>query len=424
MAAQGFIHNMNPVFARFRGIDFYYYGLAYAVGFLGTHLWLRKRRKALGWSVSETYDFSILFSLCVLLLGRVFSVVVYHWDYYRDHPGELLSYWRGGMASHGVLLGGVGAMFLFCRLRGKSFPRVADEVVISAAFLLAMGRIGNFINGQICGTVTDAWWGVKFPNVDGFRHPVTLYESLKNLLIIPVLLVVRRRSPPGRGMMAAHFVFWYGFLRIFTDLCRDHGAELFGIGRNQYFNALMAVFGLVLIAILARRAVRRGAEHPARQAATEKAAGSDPGKSPSSCRETPASWVQRVAFTLILLFCLVVRSAWTPEVLERRRARRAGAGASARVVRQGRLCGCPAAAGLAGFGSGGALRRRPSPQARIDYLRCDILSRRGSPPRRARRGSGGRGSGAGRPRLRRTGRRPRRCGEAPGSRRGGPRSPA
>ena len=331
VAGQGFVHNMNPVLARVWGIDFYYYGLAYAVGFLVIHVWLRKRRKTLGWSVSETYDFSILFSLCVLLLGRVFAVVVYHWDYYRDHPGELLSYWRGGMATHGVLLGGVGAIFLFCRLRGKSFLRVADEVVISAAFLLAMGRIGNFINGQICGTVTHAWWGVKFPNVDGFRHPVTLYESLKNLLIIPMLLVVRRRSPPGRGMMAAHFVFWYGFLRIFTDLCRDHGAELFGIGRNQYFNAFMAVFGLVLIGILAKRTLRRGVEHPAQQAATEKAPSSDPGKSPSSCQNIPASWLQRVAFTLIVLFCLVVRSAWTPEVLEQRRAEQAGASASARV---------------------------------------------------------------------------------------------
>jgi phosphatidylglycerol:prolipoprotein diacylglycerol transferase len=301
-------------------MDLYYYGLAYAIGFLGIHIWVRMRRRALGWSLPEVYDFCILFSLGVLLLGRVFAVVVYHWDYYSGHPDEVLSYWRGGMATHGVLLGGVSAMLLFCQLRGKSFLRLADEVVIPAAFFLALGRIGNFINGQISGTITNVWWAVKFPNVDGFRHPVTLYESLKNLILIPILLIVRRLSSPGRGMMAAHFILWYGFLRIFADIYRDHGAQLFGIGRNQYFNALMAVLGLVLIGIFARRTERQGAEYSPQPSATRDGRPGNPLSSLSSGESVPAFWLRRIAFAIILLFCLVVRSAWTPEVLEKRRA--------------------------------------------------------------------------------------------------------
>ena len=155
MQTQHFVHNIDPTFASVLGVDLYYYGLAYSIGFLGIFIWTRMRRRELGWSLPEVYDFSILFSVGVLLLGRLFAVFVYHWEYYSGHLNELFSYWSGGMATHGVLLGGTGAVALFCRLRRKSFLRLADEIVIPAAFFMALGRIGNFVNGQIAGTTTD-----------------------------------------------------------------------------------------------------------------------------------------------------------------------------------------------------------------------------------------------------------------------------
>lgn len=318
-AAPGFVHNIDSAFARVGDVELCYYGLAYTVGFLGIFAWLRWRQRDVGWNIAEVYDFSLLFAVCVLLFGRLFAVVVYHWDYYRDHPSQFFSYWRGGMATHGVLLGGLLAMILFCWWRRKSFLRLADEIVIPAAFLMAVGRIGNFINGQIVGTPTDVWWGVEFPNVEGFRHPVTLYEAAKNLAVIPILLVVRRRFGTGRGFVAAHFVFWYGLLRIFTDLFRDHGAELFGIGRNQYFNLLMAIAGIVLMVVFSRRGQgNSNGEHVAGAA--------DDDSSGSRARDElagPESWFafcfRRIVFVAILLFSLVVRGAWTPEVLQQRR---------------------------------------------------------------------------------------------------------
>ena len=303
MQSQHFIHNIDPTFASVQGVGLYYYGLAYAIGFLGIFVWMRMRRRELGWSLTDVYDFSILFSLGVLLIGRLFAVFVYHWDYYSEHVGELFSYWNGGMATHGVLLGGTGAVVLFCWLHHKSFLRLADEIVIPAAFFMALGRIGNFVNGQIAGTVTDVWWAVQFPNIEGFRHPVTLYEALKNFMLIPILFIVRRVHAPGRGIMTAHFVFWYGFLRIFADIYRDHGAHLFGIGRNQYFNALMALLGLTLMVVLARQKRRP----------------KDGFQSIVTCG-SERMWLRRIVFTAILLFSLVVRSAWTPEVLRQHRS--------------------------------------------------------------------------------------------------------
>ena len=102
------------------------------------------------------------------------------------------------MAFHGGLAGLVIAGLLFSRKKGISFYSVADLTVIPAALGLALGRIANFINGEFYGTPTSLPWGVKFPSVEGFRHPVQLYESLKNVLIFSVLWSLKDRSlPPG-----------------------------------------------------------------------------------------------------------------------------------------------------------------------------------------------------------------------------------
>jgi phosphatidylglycerol:prolipoprotein diacylglycerol transferase len=315
--AHHFVHNINPVLWRIGGIKLYYYGLAYALGFLGLHFWLWLRRNRLGWRTREIYDFSIIFAICVLVFGRAFEIIVYEWDYYRMHLPQLLSYWRGGMASHGVLLGAIVGIFLFGRLRSKDFLCIADEVVIPAAFLLALGRIGNFINGQIYGSVTNVWWAVKFPDAEGFRHPVALYESLKNFAIIPILLSVRSKCIPGRGKPLAHFIFWYGFLRIFADYFREYGTEILGIGTGQYFNFFMALGGIGLY-VWCRRIERL-------QGAGELKTGElDCEKARSHSYTSPAGstfrlFAKKAVLVAILCFSLTIPSGWTQGVLKQYR---------------------------------------------------------------------------------------------------------
>jgi phosphatidylglycerol:prolipoprotein diacylglycerol transferase len=178
------------------------------------------------------------------------------------------------------------------------------------SLFLALGRIGNHINGEVYGYVTAVPWAVKFPYAEGLRHPVALYESLKNLALIPILLAVRRLGPPRRGLLFGHFVFWYGFLRILADHYRDYGSEFLGVGRGQYYNFLMALVGLGLI-LWSRK---RGATGP--QAAVDPTA-------------PPPAWqtlLKAIVFAALLLFCLTIPGGWSDEGLRRLLASTGGSG--------------------------------------------------------------------------------------------------
>lgn len=295
-----FVHRIDPVLGQLGGFYLWFYGLSYTLGFLELYLWFRISRRRLGLTLGEVYNLCIIFSSCVLLGGRIVEVIFYEWAYYRDHLVHIPWFWLGGMSTHGLLVGAAVGTFLFCRIHRKEFLRIADELVIPGAFLMGVGRIGNFIDGQIIGSVTDVWWAVQFPDAPGFRHPVVLYDGVKNLLLILLLIAIRNRRPP-RGVVMGHFFFWYAFLRLFVDLFREYPTRLFGIPTGQTLNIGMALFGLALIVVFKRR----GAVEPVEATVPPE-------------RDSPAKlWIKRLAFLFILLFCLTIPSDWTQDIPER-----------------------------------------------------------------------------------------------------------
>lgn len=304
----GFVHQIDPIFAEVGGVYLWWYGLGYTLGFIETYLWLRRARARLGFSAAQVYDFTILIALGVLTGGRFVEVVFYEWPYYRFHLTQIPAAWLGGMSTHGVLLGGILAIFLFSRISRRPFFVLADELAVPGAFLMGTGRIGNFIDGQIVGRVTDVWWAVKFPDAAGFRHPVVLYDGLKNFLLIPLILAVRKRRPVT-GIVTAHFIFWYGFLRIFVDIFREYPTTLLGIATGQDFNILMSLVGAFLFVWLPRRA-KSGEPSPPMPAAA-----------PSPAAKL---WARRIILAALLLFSLTLPSDWTQDIPSRYGARHPG----------------------------------------------------------------------------------------------------
>ena len=305
-----FVHDIDPVIGAVGGLYLWWYGLTYTLGFLVTMFWLRFNRMALELDISGVYTLAIFISAGVLLGGRLVEVIFYEWAFYGSHLLHVPAIWLGGMSTHGILLGCVVSTWIYCRVYQRSFLKFLDVLVIPGAFIMGFGRLGNFIDGQIVGAVTEMPWGVKFPDLEGFRHPVVLYDGLKNLLLIPFLLLIRRLNPP-RGVLTAHFILWYGLLRIFIDIFREYRTSLYGLPPGQEFNLLMALAGVGMLIWFYRRARKREIAEKSPPSAIEDKSDSGLG-------------LKRLVFLMLLLVPTIIPSDWTQDVPARYGARHPG----------------------------------------------------------------------------------------------------
>ena len=309
-----YIHNIDPVFAEIGNFYLWWYGACYSFGFATGFIWLRANRSDLDFSPGDVYKLIIYIAVGVLLGGRAVEVVFYEWAYYGDHPWHIPAIWLGGMSTHGILLGSTLAVFLFCRLNNRSFLEVGDVLVFAAAFIMGFGRLGNFVDGQIVGSLTSVPWAVKFPQLEGFRHPVVLYDGLKNLLLIPLLLSIKKTRPP-RGVLIGHFILWYGFLRFFVDFFREYRSSFYGLPPGQEFNILMTLIGIGMLIRLYRR-TGQGETEAVRSVA------------PNEDAFAPL-WRKRLLFVTLLVLPTVIPSDWTQDVPARYGGRHPGMSHSA-----------------------------------------------------------------------------------------------
>lgn len=311
-----YVHRIDPIIGTLFGVHLWWYGLSYTLGFLNAHLFIRRRQERFGLTLRSVYHLSLLLAAGVLLGGRFIEVVFYEWPFYSAHLTLIPAYWLGGMATHGLLFGGLIGVWAFSRLQGRQFLGITDALAIPAAVIMGLGRIGNFIDGQIVGTVTTGWWGVQFPDAEGFRHPVVLYDGLKNLLIVPVLAAAGRQHLP-QGVMTGIFLFLYAFLRIFVDLFREYPTTLLGLATGQFLNIVLSIIGLGLILVPVWKNRRRADAAVLRAVKTlDRPSSGDPG------------W-RRLSFAALLLFSLVIPSDWTQDIPVRYGHRHAGLGYSA-----------------------------------------------------------------------------------------------
>ena len=301
----GFVHRIDPIFLSIGPVHLWWYGLSYSLGFINAHLSLRHHRHRLGLSLTEVYELSLLLAAGVLAGGRGLVVFRHEWTFYKDHPALMPALWIGGLATHGLIIGGFAGVLLFCLVRRRPFRPIFDTLAIPAALILGCGRIGNFIDGQIVGSVTTLPWGVQFPDADGVRHPVVLYDGLKNFLIAPILFLVRRHGvPPGR--IASLFLVLYAGLRIPIDLLREYPISFMHLPAGQTFNVLMTAAGL---ALLAKNTLWPPATLPAR---------TDMVTNPSRAR------LCRVAFAAVILVSTAIPSDATRDISARYGRRHAG----------------------------------------------------------------------------------------------------
>ena len=246
-----FTHTINPVLLELGPFEIRYYGLIFVLGFIIAYFLLihLAKKRELSLNKEDIADFFLYLIIGIILGSRIFYVILYNLPYYLANPFEIIAVWHGGLSFHGGLIGGIIATFYFCKRKKIKFYEIADIAVIPLALALALGRIGNFINGELYGRVTDVPWAVRFPDAEGFRHPSQIYESFKNLLIFFTLWIIKDEKLP-KGFLFWLFVIMYSALRFIVEFFRAPDEELgfiVGLTMGQILSVIMFFVGLVFM---------------------------------------------------------------------------------------------------------------------------------------------------------------------------------
>ena len=253
-----FVHNINPVLLEIGVFQIRYYSLAYILGFLFAYFFLRyKARKGLikGFTEDRLDAFMIYLIIGVIAGARIFTFIFYYPDVLLSNPLEVFMVWQGGMSFHGGLIGAIIAVYFFSRKYKMKFYFLADLLALPALFFLALGRIANFINGELWGTVTNLPWGVKFPHsaphgtpIEDIpaRHPYQLYAAAKDFFLVLVLWLATKGKKLKEGLLFWWFVFLYNSTRFLLDFVREEQRFL-GISTGQYLSLAFTIISIYFL---------------------------------------------------------------------------------------------------------------------------------------------------------------------------------
>jgi len=265
-----FVHALDPVFLTLGPLQIRWYGLMYVLGFTASYFLVRYQIRRRQYTDLETHfeNLNLVLILSVILGGRLGYVLFYNPAYYFRHPLEILATWEGGMSFHGACLLLIISGWLFCRKYGIDFWKGADIYVATVPIGLGLGRIGNFINGELFGRPTDVPWGVIFAAGGPIaRHPSQLYEALLEGVVLFALLWAVKGRPwqqrPGwpHGSILALFLIAYGVLRMVAEQFREPDPQigfLFGlVTMGQSLSLVMVAGGLLLWIFRVRQEKKR-----------------------------------------------------------------------------------------------------------------------------------------------------------------------
>jgi len=242
---------IDPVIFSIGPLAVRWYGMMYLLGFVGGYFMMCHVSRLREMAIKKEVISDLLFYavLGVVIGGRLGYTLFYNSGYYLSHPLEILYVWEGGMSFHGGLLGVLTVLLIFCRRCSLALLLVADLAVSAVPIGLWFGRIGNFINAELWGRVTEHPWGVIFPGGGSLpRHPSQLYEAVLEGLVLFILIYLLHRFRVRRGIPAFCFVLFYGIFRFLIEFVRQPDAHLGflwgGATMGQLLSLPMILFGL------------------------------------------------------------------------------------------------------------------------------------------------------------------------------------
>ena len=259
---------INPVLASFGQFKIYWYGLMYPLGFLTAFsiAIYRIRSEKLVFKESTVLDFLIWAVIMLVIGGRIGHVVSSDIGYYLTNPMRIILpfdfsggfHYTGilGMSYHGGMIGIVLAFILFCLKRNINHWQFADMGITGIPAGYTFGRLGNFINGELYGKVTNLPWGMYFPAdpTNQLRHPTQLYEALFEGIVLFIVLWYLRKKKWFNGLQLSVYFIGYGIVRFLNEFLREpspiSGYKYLGfMNLAQVMSLLMIIVGIFIIII-------------------------------------------------------------------------------------------------------------------------------------------------------------------------------
>ena len=248
-----FINNFDPVAFQIMSFEIRWYSLAYILGIVIGWILCKKIfiKKS---DISEKFDDYITYLIIGIILGgRIGYIIFYNFSYYLDNIFDIFKIWQGGMSFHGGLLGVIASSYIFAKKNNQNPFFYLDQVSLVAPVGIFFGRLANFINSELYGTVSNAPWSVIFIKVDNLsRHPSQLYEAFLEGVILFLILIyfVNKDYLKKPGLISGLFLIFYSLFRFFVEFFRvpdeQIGYLFLDLTMGQIISLVFASIGITL----------------------------------------------------------------------------------------------------------------------------------------------------------------------------------
>ena len=240
---------LDPIFLRLGPLQIRYYGLLYALAFLVGYFILKKLSPKFKIKEEDVEDYLPYIIIADIVGARLFEVLFYSPGYYFSNPIKIFAVWEGGLASHGAIIAIILTTIYFCKKRKINFYNFTDLVAIPVALGAAFIRIGNFVNSELVGKITNVPWAVQFTGYEGLRHPVQIYQAIGHILIFLILLSLLKIKNRKEGTIFWSLLFLDSIFRLLTefykDLPSDYGFIYFGLNLAQWASVLIILISII-----------------------------------------------------------------------------------------------------------------------------------------------------------------------------------
>jgi phosphatidylglycerol:prolipoprotein diacylglycerol transferase len=221
--------NIKPYIVKIGPFEVRWYGLMYLLGFTISYILVRyqikKKKLPIQYKIIDEIYFYLILGL--IIGARLGYVLFYNLGEYIKNPLEIFAVWHGGMSFHGGLIGTLLAGVYVTKRYKLDFWLYSDLIIVTAPIGLGLGRIGNFINGELYGRVTTLPWGMVFPAGGPLpRHPSQLYEAFFEGLLLFFILWYMKNRIDTKGRLTAAFLLLYGIFRFFIEFFREPDPQL------------------------------------------------------------------------------------------------------------------------------------------------------------------------------------------------------